>query len=72
MFILDGNAMLNILLKLRLASKSLETVFQGKTAALFEVIKYRRFILFGAVQRSISKIGEYDPNQKVKICKENT
>lgn len=72
MFILDGNEMLNLLLKLKLASKSLETVFQGRMAALIEVIKYRRFIFFGAPQFSIKKIGEYDPNQKVKICKENT
>lgn len=60
--------MLNILVKLGLASKSLETVFRSKTATLIEVIKYRRFILFGPKQFSVKKVGDYDPSQKTKIC----
>lgn len=59
--------MLNLLVKLKLASKTLETVFRSKTATLIEVIKYRRFIFFGPKQYSVKKIGDYDPKTKIYL-----
>lgn len=51
---------------------TVERVFQGSKSKVLEVLRYKRFFLFGETITKIRELGEYKTSQTVKINSEKS